>query len=289
MIRRAGRTGLAVGKLGGGVEDRIDVPPEVRPGDLMVLTLQGGAVLESGDMPKSTCTDPRMTRIDVGSHTDDIATGNRSTSFWVGRFKAGDQMAVTIQLWVGEGQYDQFGLAMLDIYRDDSGAGVVLEPGRENWLPNTLRGGVAPVVTPTDSFPRVRGTGHTGLLVVAAWYSGFAGLDQKINFGREHFTDVWEVTGNPLGTGGYLDIYTFLSSEHEIPAVRFSERPGTPLLEAIISGGAVVWAYVIGMRPDAPPVTRQYPRDDGLGLSAGPRKYPVRRGPAGGRIVGGHT
>lgn len=226
----------------------VPLPAGTQRGDLIIVGMIGGFDGGAADM-----LDPRMEVIDSSEMF------GRPT--WVGTGEVEDDLGpVAVDLRGGSGAIAQFAAGVLLVFR-----AMVADPTR------VVRHPPPPEthLTGPSTVPALPGNG-TGAFGVLLTSGGFGGAYSSIN---------WERTGmfrDVGGSGSYAVVSIAQAASTEVPEF---PQPQTDDNNA--------WRVVVfGYNDTTETVVRQWPRDDGRGLSAAPRIHPVPRGP-GLRVHGG--
>lgn len=228
--------------------DVIPLPEGTQTGDLIIVALIGGLFGPAA----ANVPDDRMELI------DNAGMDGRPT--WVGYGTVGEDLdPVAVELRGGIGAIGQFASGLLLTYR-----GMEADPTRVVHAPVDEESGTGEGIVP--ALPG-QGTGAFGVLLTS---SGFGGAYSSIDWARTGlFVD-------QAGAGSYAVVSVAWAANTEVP-----EFP-QPQTDPTNSWRVVVFGY----NDITLTVVRQWPRDDGRGLSGATRIHPVPRGP-GLRVHGG--
>lgn len=277
--------------------DKIWLPESARSGDLLILSMLAAVVVAEPSVdppiPAANTTDPRLTLLGGTPNGTLVAPrkdhepadpAQRNLSVWVGR--VGDEDIASTPLQVNlqagtRGYWHQTAQAQVVLVRSDDAALVELD-GRSrtsrvlNQLPDDEIAN-APIPGLDTDWPDEQELGAAALLVISAW-----GYDSRgVGLGAyvpDGMFPPWSVV-EPMS--GVADVSLLVTDNTDAGGPQAIPEAGTPKFKP----GLGYYAVVMGLRVASTPVTRQYPRDDGRGLSSAARLYPT---PKSQRIVGGH-
>lgn len=247
--------------------DEIEIPEEAREGDLLVLTILGGFknFTDPFHPTIAECPDPRMTELFRGSLKQSAPPDHFNV--WYGRVTEDRSPIQVLMKANGDGNVQHLSMwGLLGAIRSYGASGVSIDLSRQNTLTRWEEVPGEPIQPSQPGWDALPGTG-TAALAIGASVNGIGGSTQS----WERVNPPWRVVVEP---GAYWRIGYLLTDEREVPAT------GNP------NNSVQAWQVLMyGLNVDTEPVTRQFPRDDGRGLSAAPRLYPPSKSQ---RVVGGH-